>query len=132
MLEAAGDVPQALAVAGQERVDVADRVDPVAEPRGDAGDHHPAVGMAGEDEAVEAGFGDLLADVVDMVAEGNAGVQFAPAACRARASVASEHGVPRRLEVALRQFVALVAAPGAMDQHVVSHSSSPSSWTCDA
>ena len=76
VLEAAGYVPQALAVAGPERVDVADRIDPVAEPRGDAGDDHSAVGMAGQDEAVEARVFDLLAHVVDVVGQGNAGMQL--------------------------------------------------------
>src|SRR5690606_32206581 len=76
MLEFAGHVPQALAVAGQEGIDIDDRVDPGAQPGGYAGDDHAAVGMAGEDEALEARGGDLLADVVDVIAERNARVQF--------------------------------------------------------
>ena len=63
----AGNVPQAFAVAREEGVDVADRVDLPSEAAGDAGDDHPAVGVTGEDEALESRGGDLLAHGVDVI-----------------------------------------------------------------
>jgi len=76
VLEIAGNVPQALVIIRPEGVNVADRIDPLAKAAGNPGDHHPAIGMAGKDEAVEPGFSNLLAHVVYMVGQGDAAMQL--------------------------------------------------------
>ena len=116
----AGRVPQRLAVGGQERVDVDDCVDACAEAGGDAGNHHAAVGMAGEDEAVEAFLADLAADVVDVIGQRDPRMQLV----RAHAEPGQrghDHAVAGLLKLGREPLVSLPAAPGAMDQHVIGH-----------
>jgi len=91
-----------------------------AKPGGDAGDDHSAVRVPGEDEAVEPRFLDLRADVVDVVAERDPRMQFRLPRTEP-AQGAGERAVSRRLEIAHRLRIALVATPGAVDEDVVGH-----------
>ena len=115
-----GQIPQRLAVFGQERVDIDQRIDARSDPRRHSGDHHPAIAVPGQHEAIEPGGGDLRQHILDMRGQRDSGMKFACARAKA-GKLRHDHPVPRGNQAIAQGIVAPATAPGAVDQDIVGH-----------
>ena len=120
MLEFPGNMPQAFPVIGQEGIDIGDGVDPPAQPRGDPGNHHAAIGMARQHETVDARFLNLLAHRVHMIGERNARVEFLLPRAKARQRCRNRP-VARRFQPRRHFAPGVMSAPRAVDENVSRH-----------
>jgi hypothetical protein len=116
-------VPTGFAVAGHQRVEVHQRVDPVRDAVGDTGDHHAAVAVADEHEVVGVGVGAQRRDDV-----GHVGVEVDSGVSQVGAFGDTGEGVAQHPVAASAQGIGqVVEAPGAVagarDQHVGGHTS---------
>ncbi len=111
----AGDVPERLAVLGQEGVEVHQRPDPVRASRRDPGDHHPAIGVTHQDHVLQVLVFKHIDHVLDVDAERDAGTGKVRTFAQAR-----EGGDPDLMALGPHQpgglGVAPSARPGAVHQ----------------